>query len=69
VKAPRAPLVHPDAVARRDHGLRDPAPAGVVITLSGEVLRVLEDGQVERVLPGGWPRPGYSHAAARRRKV
>jgi hypothetical protein len=34
---------------------------------SGERIRVQDDGRLERLLPGGHPRPGAAHATATRR--
>lgn len=32
---------------------------------TGERLRLLTDGRLESILPGGYPRPGATHATAR----
>ncbi len=56
--------------------LRDRPPwlRGIVLALpgiifeyeaTGERLRLLADGTLEPVLPGGYPRPGCAHATAR----
>lgn len=34
---------------------------------TGERIRVLDDGRLETVRPGGYPRPGCAHATAGRR--
>ena len=60
-------LVHPTAEGRRAYRLPDSVPVGILIQLDGQPLRIDEDGQVEPVLAGGWPRPGAAHATARRR--
>jgi hypothetical protein len=35
---------------------------------TGERLRLLPDGTLEPIIPGGYPRPGVSHATARERR-
>jgi hypothetical protein len=55
----RAPVVLVKGVGR--------VPVGsIIITPVGEVLRVRPGGDVDEVLPGGWPHPGHAHATARR---
>lgn len=58
-------VARPDHEARRVYGLPESVPVGIVIQHDGLALRVARDGSVEPVLPGGWPRPGLSHATAR----
>lgn len=50
-------------------GVRCAFPDDVIVGLGGEVLRVLEDGSAEPVLPGGHPHPSASAdpCAGRRR--
>ncbi len=59
---------HPNAKARRDYGVPDPAPVGILIQLDGNVIRMNEDGSADLILPSGHPRPGIAHATSRRRR-
>lgn len=65
-------VVAVDTEARRAH----PWLRGIVYALpglvlldetSGEAVRVLDDGTLEPVHPGGYPRPGAAHSTATRR--
>ncbi len=68
---PRGPRTVP--IDLRDRA-RFPWMAGMVLAVPGVIVedegsgtrvRVLPDGSLEEILPGGHPRPGTSHATAR----
>lgn len=51
----------------RDEEQRLRLPVGAaVIALDGTRWRVLGTGELEQILPPGYPKPGCSHATARR---
>lgn len=55
-----------DAGARRSWGLPPLLPVGIEFDQDGLALRIAEDGQVFPIMPPRRPRPGCTHATARR---
>lgn len=47
-----------DPATCRAFGLRPVEPVGIVVQLDGTALWIGPGGEVDRVLPGGHPRPG-----------